>query len=44
MSLYYCKKAYELNKGNSSISLSEIHKLIEKKTNPGYSLKLRETQ
>ena len=31
------------NKGNSSIPLFEIHKSIEKKTNPGYKLKLRET-
>ena len=32
-----------IDKGNSSIPLFEIHKSIEKKTNPGYKLKLRET-
>ena len=32
-----------INKGNSSIPLFEIHKSIEKKTNPSYKLKLRET-
>ena len=32
-----------LNKGDSSIPLFEIHKSIEKKVNPGYKLKLRET-
>ena len=32
-----------LQKGNSSKPLVETHKLIEKKTNPGYKLKLRET-
>ena len=33
----------KVNKGNSSMPLFEIHKSIEKKTNPGYKLKLRET-